>query len=316
MMQQSAMEYKTTFYAYFLRQGLLFSFILFCTLLAPGVLTIETLVIAQITVLFISAVFYVIASRQLLSWSLYIDREVIAKLLQFGKYVFGTSLVYSIYKFADHFVTASAIANPIAGKVFVSYYSVVARITGLLDFPFMAVADVLFPKNAQAMATEGPAKVKYYFERMVGILTALILPVSLAIFFLPHLIIRLIAGPQYLEAVPILQLTMFFGFLRPFLGNFGFTMDSIGKPQVNFYFNFFMVVLSLVSTYYSIQIFGGKMGAVYASVFVTLTSCTFIYFILKRSLNIELSNIFRYMLNTYSDIFNQLKKFPARIRTV
>jgi lipopolysaccharide exporter len=314
MMQQSAMQYKTTFYAYFIRQGLHFSFIVICILFARSFLTIEHLILAQIAVLIISAVYFVVASRKILSWTMHIDKEVISKLLQFGKYVFGTSLLSSIYKFADHFVTASAIGSPIAGKVFVSYYSVVARITGLLDFPFMAVADVLFPKNAQAMSTEGPAKVKYYFERMVGILTALIVPVSLIIFCLPHVVIRLIAGPQYLEAVPILQITMFFAFLRPFFSNFGFTMDSIGKPQMNFYFNVFIVILSLVSTYYSIQLFGGKMGAVYATIFILLTSCTIIYFILRSSLNIELSNIFRYMLNTYSDIFVQLKKFPARLR--
>ena len=316
MMQQSTMQYKITFFAYFLRQGLFFCFIVSAMLISRSFLTIEHLVIVQIIVLIISALYFVIASRSLLTWKIYFDKEVMGRLLQFGKYVFGTSLLSSIYKFSDHFVTAYAIGNPIAGKVFVSYYSVVARITGLLDFPFMAVADVLFPKNAQAMNTEGPDKVKYYFERMVGILTALIVPVSIGIFFLPKLVISLIAGPQYLEAVPILQITMFFAFLRPFYSNFGFTMDSIGKPQMNFYFNVFAVVLSFLSTYYSIRWFGGKMGAVYATIFVLIISCTIIYFILRSSLDIRLRNIFRYTLDTYSLIYAQLKKFPARLKTV
>jgi lipopolysaccharide exporter len=319
IIQQSAMQYKSTFYAYFIRQGLLFSFIVCCVLFAKDFLTLEHLVIAQIIVAFISSAFFVSSAKSLLSWKIVFDREVMSKLLHFGKYVFGTSLLSSIYKFADHFVTASAIGNPVAGKIFVSYYSVVARITGLLDFPFIAVADVLFPKNAQAMSSEGPGKVKYYFERMVGILTALIVPVSLFLFFVPELILKVITGPQYpqyTEAVPILQITMFFAFLRPFFSNFGFTMDSIGKPQMNFYFNVFIVLLSLGSTYLSIHLFGGKMGAVYASTFILVVSSTIIYFILKRNLNIQLSNIFRYMLATYLDLFALMKKFPSRLKMV
>jgi O-antigen/teichoic acid export membrane protein len=319
IIQQSAMQYKTTFYAYFIRQGLLFCFIAWCVLFSPSFLTLEHLVVAQIVAASISAVFFVSASKTLLSWKIYFDKEVMTKLLHFGKYVFGTSLLSSIYKFADHFVTASAIGDPIAGKLYVSFYSVVARITGLLDFPFMAVADVLFPKNAQAMSTEGPAKVKYYFERMVGILTALIVPVSLFLFFVPELVLKVVTGPRYVNyipAIPILQITMFFAFLRPFFSNFGFTMDSIGKPQLNFYFNLFIVLLSLGSTYLSIHLFGGKMGAVYATTFIAITSCTLIYVILKKHLNIQLSNIFRYMLATYIDLYSLIRNFSSRLKTV
>jgi O-antigen/teichoic acid export membrane protein len=316
MVQQSNMQYKTTFYAYFLRQGLLFLFIVLSVFVFTDMLTLQNLVTAQIVALLISGTYFIIASRKLLSGKFHFDKEVMGKLLHFGKYVFGTSLLSSISKYADHFVTASAIGNPVLGKVFVSYYSVVARITSLLDFPFMAVADVLFPKNAHAMANEGLPKVKYYFERMVGIITALIVPVSLFIFIIPGPLIRIIAGPDYLPAVPILQVTMFFAFLRPFISHFGFTMDSIGKPQLNFLINTVILTISLLSTYFCIRWFGGRMGAVYATSFTLFTATVMTFFILKSHLNIEISNILRYMINTYSDIYQQVKKFPARFKVV
>jgi O-antigen/teichoic acid export membrane protein len=312
MVQQSNMQYKTTFYAYFMRQGILFTFVVVSVFLFTDLLTLENLVIAQIVALVISGSYFVIASRSLLSSKFHFDKDVMVKLLHFGKYVFGTSLLSSVSKYADHFVTASAIGNPVLGKVFVSYYSVVARITSLLDFPFMAVADVLFPKNAHAMANEGLPKVKYYFERMVGIITALIVPVSLFIFIVPGPLIRIIAGPDYVAAVPILQVTMFFAFLRPFISHFGFTMDSIGKPQLNFLINTVILTISLLSAYFCIRWFGGLMGAVYATSFTLFTATVMTYFILKIHLNIEISNIFRYMINTYVDIYQQIKKFPAR----
>ncbi len=312
IIQQSRMQYRPTFFAYFMRQGLLFLFIVSSLFLERKILTIQHLVFAQIISMILASIYFLGMSRNSLSWKITIDKEIVSKLLQFGKYVFGTALLSHIYKFADHFVTAYAIGNPVTGKIYVSYYSVVSRIAGVLDVPFLAVADVLFPKNAQAMATEGAGMVTYYFERMVGTLTALIIPVSLFIFFVPGLVIRIIAGPAYMEAVPILQVTMLFSFLRPFFTQFGYTMDSIGKPQVNFRVNLFFLVLSLLSTYLSIRWFGYLMGAVYASAFTMITGCLVFYFILRKSLNVKVTNILRYTFFTYRDITKLAKQFSSK----
>lgn len=312
IVQQSHMQYKMTFFAYFLRQGLLFLFIVVTAFWSVNFLTVLHLVWAQTGAMILSSTYFLIASRKYISSKFYFDKEIVSKLLQFGKYVFGTAALSHVYKFADHFVTAFAIGNPIAGKIYVSYYSVVARISNVLDVPFMAVADVLFPKNAQAMAAGGTEKIKYYFEKMVGTLTALIIPASLFIFFVPGLIIKIVAGPAYLEAVPILQVTMLFAFLRPFFSQFGYTMDSIGKPQVNFLVNLFFLILSLLSTFISIYWFGGLMGAVYATTFTSVIGCLIFYFILRSNLNIELINIIRYTFSTYPDLFNFVRKATVR----
>ncbi len=273
IVQQSRMQYRQTFYAYFLRQGLLFLFIVSSLFFESNIITVQHLVIAQIVSIFTASCYFLVASNKLLKRKLKFDKEIIVKLLQFGKFVFGTALLSHIYKFADHFVTAYAIGNPVTGKIYVSYYSVVSRIAGVLDVPFLAVADVLFPKNAQAMATDGPALVSYYFEKMVGTLTALMIPASLFILFVPGMVIKVIAGADYLEAVPILQVTMLFAFLRPFFTQFGYTMDSIGKPQINFRVNIFFLIVSLMSTFLSIMWFGNLMGAVYASSFTLVSGC-------------------------------------------
>lgn len=308
ILQQSVMNYQTTFYAYCIRQGLFFAFIAMALFTKNIVINNHNLVIAQIVAIGVASVYYLIASSKMLSRKLTINRLLIWKLLQFGRYVFGTALLSYIYKFADHFVTAFLIGDPVRGKIYVSYYNVVSRVSNVLDVPFMAVADVLFPKNALALSVEGPVKVKYYFEKMVGILTALMIPVSLAICFLPELVIRLIAGPAYLQAVPILQITMAFAFLKPFYGQFGFTMDSIGKPQVNFWVNGICLVLSLSATFFSIYYFGGMMGAVYANVFTLITGCLIFYFILRKHLGIELSNIIRFCFSSYVEMFNLVRK--------
>jgi lipopolysaccharide exporter len=56
----------------------------------------------------------------------------------------------------------------------------------MLDVPSLAAADVLFPKNVETLETDGLGRVKYYFERMMGTILALIVPISLVIFLLPQ----------------------------------------------------------------------------------------------------------------------------------
>jgi O-antigen/teichoic acid export membrane protein len=133
--------------------------------------------------------------------------------------------------------------------------------------------------------------------------------VSLLILFVPGIVIKIVAGPAYMEAVPILQVTMLYSFLRPFFTQFGYTMDSIGKPQVNFRANLVFLLISLVSTYMSIRWFGNLMGAVYASSFTMVLGCLVFYIILRNSLAIRLSNIFHFTLLTYRDFYNLIKKF-------
>jgi len=308
IVQQGNMQYKITFYAYLFRQGLLFIFIAVNILYPDKVLTIYQLVMAQIAALAVAAAYFLTASKKYLHRRFYFDKDVWRQLLKYGKFVFGTALLSHIYKFADHFVTAYTIGDARTGKIYVSYYNVVGRIAGVLDIPFMAVADVLFPVNAQAMATEGIEKVKYYFEQMVGTLTALIIPVSLFIACIPGLVIKVIAGPAYMEAVPLLRITMLFAFFRPFYSQFGYTMDSIGKPRINFIVNFFFLIITLGCTYLGIRLFDLE-GAVYATTFTMIIGCITFYFILRKTLNLELKNILRYVILTYTGLFRYLKTF-------
>lgn len=309
ILQQSRLQYKYTFMAYFIRQGLIFAFIAATLFFSVRSFSLPYLLAAHIAAVFVATLFFGVSSRKLQSGFVF-NRKITYRLFQFGKYVFGTALLSNIYKFADHFVTAYAIGSASQGKIFVSYYNMVLRISNILDVPFMAAADVMFPKNAQAISLEGHEKVKYYFERSVGTLTALIVPGSILIFFTAPQIIQLVGGASYLPATPILQVTMIFAFLRPFFNQFGFTMDSIGRPQVNFVMNAVFLVISLVSTYLCIRWFGGLIGAVYATVFVLVVGCIIFYLVLRRILYIRLTNIFRYALSTYGKLFTFIINRP------
>jgi O-antigen/teichoic acid export membrane protein len=124
-------------------------------------------------------------------------------------------------------------------------------------------------------------------------------------------VILIVAGEKYLSSVPILQITMTFTFLRPFFTQFGYTMDSVGKPQINFLINVLLLFVSVGTTYFGIRQFG-LMGPAYASIFTWAFACIIFYIILKKELGIQVKNIFAYSLATYKDLFKLISNFIKR----
>ncbi len=133
----------------------------------------------------------------------------------------------------------------------------------MVDVPSLAAADVLYPKNVEAIENDGIEKVKEYFEQVVATILAFIVPVSLAIFILPGVVIDIIAGDKYEPAVSILQITILFSIVRPLSYQFGSTLDAIGRPDINFMANAGLFIINLLLTLVFVKIFGG-MGAAYA----------------------------------------------------
>lgn len=304
---QAHFKYQQIFVAYFFRQGLFMIGVMLLVFVFPQWLTLENLVILQTLSLLIGTILIFISARPLLPKKWEFSMELTKRILQFGKYVFGTNVFSNISRFADHFVTANAIPDPELGKKYVSYYNAVARINNLIDTPSVAVSDVLFPKNVQALEVEGIDKVKYYFERMVGSIISLVLPASIIIMLIPEFTLLVIAGKNYLEAANILRIVMLIAILRPFFYQFGTTMDAIGKPQLNFWYNLLLMAINFTFTYIGLH-WLGRDGAAWALVAHHIVSLIIVYGVLKRHVNIEMRNIVRYAINNYGHAFQLLRK--------
>jgi len=307
IVQQSNLQYQPTFVSYFIRQGLYFAGIVIMLAFFPKIITFNNLITLQIWSLAIATVYFLFATRKLLHAKMEFNFQVLMRLLHFGKYVFGTALFSTVARYTNHFITANATPDESLGKTYVSYYNVVSRIFNLIDVPILAAADVLFPRSAQAIESEGNFKVKYYYERMAAILTAMLLPATLVIVLFPKLFIVLIAGKQYLEAASILQVMILASLVRPFVYQFGITMDSIGKPRVNFWVNTFLLALNITLTYFGLHKFG-MMGAAYGAVATDLVAFSITYMVLRKHLDISFKNIVLYVGSTYKDFYSKLNK--------
>lgn len=300
-------QFNNIFWGYFIRQALFFCGIVLLYFFFREYFTLMNLLILQVLSLFVGAVIMYYGSLNLLMRKFHYDVKIIKDIFRFGRYTFGTNLFSNVARSVDHFVTANVL-SPSEGKTYVAFYNVVSRVNNMIDVPSLAIADVLYPKNVETLETDGMGKVKYHFERMTGIILAIIIPASLLIFIFPQLIVYVLAGKQYNGAIYILQLTILFSIVRPIGYLFGSTLDAIGKPRVNFWTTGGYMVFTLIINYFCLSQFGG-IGAAYATMIVYTLSSWVMIVILKKYVHIELSKIGKYTIQTYADII----KLPRTI---
>ena len=306
VMLQANYKFSAIFWAYFIRQGLLFGGILVLYFFFRQHFTLLNLMMLQIIALAIGTAVMFSNAVPFLVKRFHYNKFILLKMLHFGKYIFGTNLFSNLARSFDHFATASMLDSA-EGKRYVANYNIVSRINTMLDVPSLAAADVLFPKSVETLETDGLGKVKYYFERMIATMMALIIPATIFVFLLPKLVIFILAGTKYYEAIPILQMTILFSITRPLGYLFGSTLDSIGKPRVNFYIVLLYMLICLCMNYFFLRQFGG-IGAAYATMVNAIIGMILMIAVLKKYIHLEVKNIYKYLLNVYGDTFAMLKK--------
>jgi O-antigen/teichoic acid export membrane protein len=234
----------------------------------------------------------------------------VKKIIGYGGYIFGSGAVAAIYQNLDQLMISWF------GPVAVAPYGVAYRINGMVDVPSFAAADILFPKASLASVEEGPQKIKYLYERMVAILLSFTIPMALFIILFPKLVIFIVAGSGYYEAVPILQLYMIAGILRPAQNQAANLLNSIGKPKLCFYINLgYLIVnlsLNLVCILYIDRFYGAAIGTVAAF----MLGAMFWYFVMKKQIGLELGNVIEHGKDVYKMAYematNALRKKQAR----
>lgn len=254
----SKSQFVGLFWTFFARQGISL-LLMIAYLIFNDKITLNQLVIFYcIGILLGIGVAYKNVKHQL-DKTFVLSVEWLKRLWNFGKYVFGSGLSTLVFANASQLML-----SPILGSMmFTGSQGVAARVINLADMPSQVLSDMLFPKSARKEIAENKDIIKYYYEKTVGATLCFTIPMVLFILCFPKLIILIIAGPQYLDAIPYLQLISFSGIFLAFLKQFGVILDSTGKPQVNFLTITVIALVHVFFTYWFITHFG-FIGAAYA----------------------------------------------------
>ena len=298
--QQANMDFKGLFWSSFVRNGSLFFYILYLKV-SESTFSLTNLAIVQFLAAIPAAFVAYSFAKKYFSLKAALDWTWVKKLLQYGKYTFGTNLSTMAYKNVDKMMLGKLLLGTL------STYDLSIKINNLAEVPTTTLAAILFPQSARRTNTEGIEGAKYLYEKSVGVLMALIVPVVLFILIFADVIVWIIGSEKYASSAPILRLTIFYGIFMAFAMQFGTIMDSVGKPRLNFYITTLGAVVNLTCNYFFIHWFG-LFGAAYGS----LVAMTFMFFIMQTTLkglfNVQILNTFHYMVSFYKDIWQKGKQ--------
>ena len=299
--QQSHFDFKGVFAGNFLRQFLFFLVLVIHYLFKIDFPVYMLSIYYSISILvgFIAIYFY---SRKYLLNRFNPSKSMIKKLLNFGGYIFGSSVLSSVFANLDQLLTARFLT-----PAYVAYYNTAKRINGFIDIPTYAGAEILFPKMSQAASNQGTEGVRLLYEKMVSILLAIILPAALIVMLFPKVFIYILAGPRYYTAAPLLQLYMIISIIGTFQHQSATSLDSIGKTRLNFTANLGAFAIKLILTFIFLK-YMGFYGAISAALVTSLITACIWYVLIRRETGVHLNSILQNIKQLYQQGFHQLMK--------
>jgi lipopolysaccharide exporter len=311
--QQANLDYKGLFLSSFVKNGILFGYILYLTIGHRGI-SITNLAYCQLIAAIPATLVAFSFARKYLhfnwNWDFSkgsINRNWIAKLLNYGKYTFGTNVATMVYKNVDRSMLGSF---PLfLSKV--STYDLAIKVNTLAEVPTTTLATILFPQSAKRSHEDGLQSAKYLYEKSVGILLALILPMVVFVLafapFIIKMLLLVIKNKDYADASSVLRLTIFFGVFMAFAIQFGTVVDSVGKPKLNFWITSLGAIVNLVTNYIFISKFG-FYGACYGSLVAMSIMFIVMQIVLYKVLGVRILNVFTYMKEFYKSILNRCRR--------
>ena len=292
------MDFKGLFWSSFVKNGALFFYVLYLKL-TNGTYVLTNLVTVQLIAAIPATLVAFAFARKYFKLSKTIDFQWVRKLLDYGKYTFGTNLATMAYKNVDKMMLGRLLLGTL------STYDLSIKINNLAEVPTMTLAAILFPQSAKRANTEGSNSAKYLYEKSVGVLLAIIVPVVIFILLGADIIVQLIGSEKYASSAPILRLTIFYGIFMAFAMQFGTILDSVGKPKLNFLITTLGAIINLTFNYFFIKQYG-LYGAAYGSLIAMSLMFIIMQLLLKRLFNVEIINCFKYALNFYKELYGKL----------
>lgn len=300
--QQASLDFKGLFWSSFIRNGGLFGYVAYLFVQKQAIL-LENLVLCQFFAVIPAAIVAYFFAKKHITFSKTLDWAWVVKLVHYGTFTMATNLATMAHKNVDKMLLGKLLREQL------STYDLAIKINNLIEVPTMTLAAILFPQSARRSNTEGgAASAKYLYEKGVGVLLAIILPLVVAVMLFANLIVWIIGSAKYADTAPLLRLTIFYGVFMAFAVQFGTIMDSVGKPKLNFLITVVGALLNLTANFVFIKWFG-LYGAVYGSLVANAVSFCIMQFILYKHFKVNVLNTLKYALDFYrTDIVNILKR--------
>lgn len=173
---------------------------------------------------FVRSLMFIIVSN----WhpTLRFSPKLAKEMLQFGKHVFGSTLLNYIFHNMDQFIVGKFLGNSQIG-----FYSFGYRIS---NFPAQNVTKVMgqITISVYSKIQNDVEKIKKAYFKSFKLVSFISTPLLMAFFFLIPDFFHLYYGQKWDEAIPVMKVLAFYGFFRSLGGVTGNVFIALGKPFI------------------------------------------------------------------------------------
>ena len=303
--QQAHLEFRGAFWATVFRYATMFSLVgaTFLGYVDVDVTSVDLLLVlawGQLAAASLGTAVSYRYARRFIPAGMRISVRWARRLVDFGKYVFGTNLSSMLYKQVDTAMLGALLASSAPAAI----YGLAIRITNFVDVPTLAVASIVFPESSRRSAdANDPGAQARMYEKAVAAILAFVLPALAVVALAPEFLVRLTGGSQYAGTARVLQVTVLFSLFVPFANQFGTLLDASGNPKVNFLFTAAGMLLNVGVNYVFISRYG-VIGAPLGTLTTYFVMFCAMQTLLRRRYGVRLGGVARALPQTYVTIFD------------
>jgi O-antigen/teichoic acid export membrane protein len=232
-------------------------------------------------------------------------------LLDFGKYTTFTLIGTNLLRSADTLIIS---LSPM-GTAAVALYSIPMKLIELQQIPLRSFVATAFPKMSRESLLGRVQEVKRLFYTYSGAMTYLFAFISLLTFSFAEYLVMILGGHQYLgtdpatgaSAVTIVRIFSIYGLLLPIERMTGIGLDSVNRPDRNFYKVLYMTIANVIGDLVAVFIFKSLAGVAIGSVLFTLLGVWIGIYFLDKQIGLESKKIFSSGINFYRMTWNSFR---------
>lgn len=245
----------------------------------------KALTVVQVRIIseFGAAILSFIYLKKIIKLNMNLNKYWMSKLLNFGKYSFGTTLGNIIHTRIDTLMIAY-FYDPLT----LAMYNSARRIADFFRNFVQAVNMIVLPRASNLFSRSDLKGVRTIYYKGIIYSLILVLPIALTMILIPNLILYLAYEGKYQASANILVIFAICSLISPF-GTIGSSVTAgVGKPNLTFLAMWLAVIINVGLNLILIPEFGA-IGAAYATLTAMIVGGITITTLIHRMINLSIT---------------------------
>ena len=214
----------------------------------------------------------------------------VTEIFHFGKFSMGTLIGANLLRSSDTFIIGSSFL----GSAGVAMVNVPSRLIELIEMPLRSFAVTAMPQFAKLNADKSFDSLRYEFEKKAGLVFFLLLPIAVGCFVFADWLVIVFGGKGYAESSILLRIFATYMVILPLDKFAGVLLDTVNKPNLNFYKVMIQLAVNVIGDYVAITVFGTLESVALVSTGTFFAGMVFGYYQLHAQMGIRMQNVMRY----------------------